>query len=263
MMIAPHLWKGLALTLNGNVVSLPYIRMTAQMMRSFGAEMQWKNGVINVMPQIYSPCTYTIEADWSAASYWYEILSFCKQGSEIELTGLFRNSLQGDSKVVELFERLGVLTKYTENGVRLTTDYETYRTDGELFEYDFINEPDLAQTVVVTCALKNIPFRFTGLQSLRIKETDRMSALQKEMKKLGYIIRDAFDSELEWDGERCEPEADPVIDTYEDHRMAMAFAPVSVVLGKININDPLVVSKSYPGFWSDLNSVGFVLNDHD
>ena len=130
---------------------------------------------------------------------------------------------------------------------------------GTEFKYDFVNEPDLAQTFVVSCALKNIPFRFTGLQSLRIKETDRMSALQKEMKKLGYIIHDYNDCELVWSGERCEPETNPSIDTYEDHRMAMSFAPAAIILGKININEPHVVSKSYPGFWDDLKSVGFTL----
>jgi 3-phosphoshikimate 1-carboxyvinyltransferase len=124
------------------------------------------------------------------------------------------------------------------------------------FKNDFTNEPDLAQTLAVTCCLLDIPFHFTGLQSLRIKETDRISALQTELKKLGYIIK-TNESEMEWSGERCEADTDPVISTYDDHRMAMAFAPASLVLGKIIINEPQVVSKSYPNYWEDLKKAGF------
>ena len=268
MMIAPAMSEGLTLNLTGNVISQPYIRMTSRMMHDFGVEVEWRQQTISIKPQNYVPCAYTVESDWSAASYWYEILSFCPQGSEIKLLGLFEDSLQGDAKGALLFRSLNVSTEFTDNGVRIINKGLDACADGVCagrdesgteFKYDFVNEPDLAQTFVVTCVLKNIPFRFTGLQSLRIKETDRMSALQKEMKKLGYVIHDYKDCELVWSGERCEPEANPSIDTYEDHRMAMSFAPAAVIFGKININDPHVVSKSYPGFWDDLKSVGFVL----
>ncbi len=256
MMVAPLLSEGLTLTLTGDIISKPYIRMTSQMMNDFGVKVDWNEETIGIKPQTYKPCEYTVESDWSAASYWYEILSLSEYNSEIELFGLFKNSFQGDSKVAQLFENLGVFTEFTDRGVKLINrGFENLKE----FKYDFINEPDLAQTFVVTCALKNIPFRFSGLQSLKIKETDRISALQKEMKKLGYIIHDYNDSEQVWSGERCEPEVNPVIDTYEDHRMAMSFAPAAIILGKININDPLVVSKSYPGFWEDLKSAGFTL----
>ena len=124
-------------------------------------------------------------------------------------------------------------------------------------EYDFINQPDLAQTFVVTCCMLGIPFCFSGLQSLKIKETDRMAALINEMKKLGYVISESDGSVLSWDGERCEGDANPAIDTYEDHRMAMAFAPAALKLKNIRINNPQVVSKSYPGFWKDLTKAGF------
>jgi 3-phosphoshikimate 1-carboxyvinyltransferase len=124
------------------------------------------------------------------------------------------------------------------------------------FVYDFTNEPDLAQTLAVTCCLLEIPFHFTGLQSLRIKETDRILALQTELRKLGYVIKTG-ESSIEWMGEHCESEPDPVIATYDDHRMAMAFAPVCLKTGKIRINNPEVVSKSYPGFWKDLEKAGF------
>ena len=268
MMIAPAMSEGLTLTLTGNVISQPYIRMTSQMMHNFGVKVEWEQQTINIKPQSYVPCAYIVESDWSAASYWYEILSFCPRNSEINLTGLFKDSLQGDSRVVQLSNCLNVSTEFTENGVRITnkgleacigSDCTENIIDNNEFIYDFVNEPDLAQTFVVACALKNTPFRFTGLQSLRIKETDRMSALQKEMKKLGYIIHDRNDCELVWSGERCDPEVDFSIDTYEDHRMAMSFAPAAIILGKININDPHVVSKSYPGFWDDLKSVGFTM----
>jgi len=152
-----------------------------------------------------------------------------------------------------LFDCLGVSTDYTEKGVRISKNAN--RT--AKLVYDFVNEPDMAQTFVVTCCLLNIPFRFTGLQSLKIKETDRISALQKELRKLGYIIADFDDSILEWNGEKCEPEENPAIDTYEDHRMAMAFAPASLVLREIIINEPQVVSKSYPNYWKDLRDAGF------
>ena len=124
-------------------------------------------------------------------------------------------------------------------------------------EYDFVDQPDLAQTLVVTCCALGVKFHFTGLASLKIKETDRIEALKKELRKVGFVIYDRNDAELIWDGERCEPEATPVIDTYEDHRMAMAFAPLAITLGEIRINNPQVVSKSYPKFWNELEEAGF------
>jgi 3-phosphoshikimate 1-carboxyvinyltransferase len=258
MMIAPAMSEGLTITLTGNVVSMPYIRMTSRMMRDFGIEVEWNEKTIRISPQLYVPCTYTVEADWSAASYWYEVVSLCNQTSGMELSGLFEESLQGDSKVSWLFEKLGVCTEFIPGGIKIVNNCPVHLSGDRYFEYDFVNEPDLAQTFVVTCALKNIPFRFSGLQSLRIKETDRISALQKEMRKLGYILYDDSDGLLEWHGERCEPEKEPSIDTYEDHRMAMAFAPAAIVTGKLSINEPSVVSKSYPGFWNDLKSAGFI-----
>jgi len=129
----------------------------------------------------------------------------------------------------------------------------------ERLEYNFVNQPDLAQTLVVTCVMMGMPFRFTGLQSLKIKETDRILALQNELKKLGYLIRESDDSILSWNGERTEAQEEPVIDTYEDHRMALSFAPVCLKRGRVTINNPEVVSKSYPNFWRDLTLMGFVV----
>ena len=192
------------------------------------------------------------------------------------MLGLFKNSLQGDAAGAKLFAQLGVGTTYTKRGVMLkhtgniceklvynfVLKHNGNRT--KKLNYNFVNEPDLAQTFVVTCVLLNIPFRFTGLQSLKIKETDRIEALKTELRKLGYLLTDSNNSILEWNGERCEPQAHPVITTYEDHRMAMAFAPAALVLPEgIEIADPQVVSKSYPHYWRDLRTAGFIIIDNE
>lgn len=173
----------------------------------------------------------------------------------VELLGLFPHSYQGDSRGAEIFSRLGVHTEYTDKGVRLTLA----GTPVDRLEEDMVDIPDLAQTFVVTCCLMNIPFRFTGLQSLKIKETDRITALITELRKLGYAVRSEQDSILLWEGERCPAESAPVIATYEDHRMAMAFAPACIALPQIRIDEPQVVSKSYPGYWEDLKQAGFTI----
>lgn len=255
LMIAPLMEKGLTLLLQGKVISKPYIHLTLQLMKQYGVESEWVGSTIKVAPQSYRPLPYTVESDWSAASYWYEMMALSQQ-AEIELKGLFKESLQGDAAGAKLFAQLGVATDYKAGGVVL-------RKNGNVCQkliYDFVNEPDLAQTFVTTCAFMNIPFRFTGLQSLKIKETDRIEALKCELRKLGYVLTDTNGSILEWNGERCEPEAHPVITTYEDHRMAMAFAPASLVSKEgIEIAHPEVVSKSYPHFWENLESAGFVV----
>lgn len=255
LMIAPLMEKGLTLHLQGKVISKPYIHLTLQLMKQYGVESEWVGSTIKVAPQSYRPLPYTVESDWSAASYWYEMMALSQQ-AEIELKGLFKESLQGDAAGAKLFAQLGVATDYKAGGVVL-------RKNGNVCQkliYDFVNEPDLVQTFVTTCAFMDIPFRFTGLQSLKIKETDRIEALKCELRKLGYVLTDTNGSILEWNGERCEPEAHPVITTYEDHRMAMAFAPASLVRKEgIEIAHPEVVSKSYPHFWENLESAGFVV----
>ncbi len=255
LMIAPLMERGLTLHLQGKVISKPYIHLTLQLMKQYGVESEWVGSTIKVAPQSYRSLPYTVESDWSAASYWYEMMALSQQ-AEIELKGLFKESLQGDAAGAKLFAQLGVATDYKAGGVVL-------RKNGNVCQkliYDFVNEPDLAQTFVTTCAFMDIPFRFTGLQSLKIKETDRIEALKCELRKLGYVLTDTNGSILEWNGERCEPEAHPVITTYEDHRMAMAFAPASLVRKEgIEIAHPEVVSKSYPHFWENLESAGFVV----
>lgn len=253
LMIGPVLKNGLRLHLTGEIISLPYINLTLQLMKEFGAKAAWTSGnSIEVAPQPYTPVSFMVESDWSAASYWYQIAALSEQ-AEIELMGLFRNSYQGDSRGAEVFSRLGITTEFTHEGVLLK---KSNRLVEQLNE-DFVDIPDLAQTFAVTCCLLGIPFRFTGLQSLKIKETDRIFALKTELRKLGYLLQDAQDSILIWDGERCQPEAQPVIQTYEDHRMAMAFAPAALRFPEIRIAEPQVVSKSYPAYWEHLQQAGF------
>jgi 3-phosphoshikimate 1-carboxyvinyltransferase len=253
LMVAPLMQKGLTLHLEGKVVSIPYIHLTVQLMRQFGVAVEWQGQTLKTLPQEYRSVPFTVESDWSAASYWYAIMALSPQ-AEIRLQGLFKDSLQGDAALTGLFEPLGVRTVFTGQGVEL----KSVGSRCNRLVYDFVNEPDLAQTLVVCCALLNISFRFTGLQSLKIKETDRMEALKTELRKLGYVLTDSDNSVLEWNGERCEPEQHPVIATYEDHRMAMAFAPAALVRQEgIEIAHPGVVSKSYPNFWEDLKAAGF------
>lgn len=268
LMIGAVLPKGLHLHLTGEIISRPYINLTLQLMRDFGARAEWvSDNSITVYPGGYRDVSFTVESDWSAASYWYQMLALSgsnkdkeednaqKLPPEVELFGLFAHSYQGDSRGAEIFSRLGVRTEYTGNGVRLTKTDVTV----ERLTEDMVDIPDLAQTFVVTCCLMNIPFRFTGLQTLKIKETDRITALITELKKLGYVVRSEEDSILLWDGERCTAEDSPVISTYEDHRMAMAFAPASLVLPEVRIDEPQVVSKSYPAYWEDLAKAGFLM----
>lgn len=257
LMIAPVLTNGLTIRLTGDIISRPYINLTLQLMNDFGVRAEWTDDHrLKVEPQAYHSTPFYVESDWSAASYWYQIVALSKE-AEVTLPGLFKDSYQGDSQVAEIFRSLGVETIYKDKTVILKKNGKSV----ERLDYDFINQPDLAQTFVVTCALLNIPFRFSGLQSLKIKETDRMAALITEMRKLGYILHETDGSVLSWEGERCTTEEHPAIDTYEDHRMAMAFAPTCLALPEILINNPQVVSKSYPRYWEDLRQAGFIIKE--
>ena len=260
ILIGPALTKGLELKLTDEIVSRPYIDLTLWTMREFGADAEWTDvDTITIKPKPYGNFKYFVENDWSASSYWYEIMALSSdRESKISLEGLMDGSKQGDSVVRYIFSLLGVKTIFEtkQEGVPTTVTLKRNICKLPRLDYDFINSPDLAQTFVVCCALMGIKFHFTGLASLKIKETDRIEALKQELLKLGYVIKDKNDSELIWDGETCEPTFEP-IDTYEDHRMAMAFAPVAMKFPEIRINDPEVVTKSYPHFWDDLKSAGF------
>lgn len=266
LMIGPVLRDGLRLHLTGDIISRPYIDMTLWIMGEFGAEAEWTDiSTITVAPKPYAARGYNIENDWSAASYWYEMVALGGRDSEVTLTGLMDGSKQGDSSVRYIFSLLGVKTTFgtTEEGVPTTVRLSRNGHCVPRLEYDFINSPDLAQTFVVCCAALGVPFRFTGLQTLRIKETDRIEALKREMGKLGYVLRDVEGRELVWSGERCEPLPDAAVDTYDDHRMALAFAPLAMKWGRVRINNPHVVTKSYPHFWNDLKSSGFAIDIHE
>ena len=256
MMIAPVTKFGLTLHLEHEVISRPYIHLTQKMMEDYGVKIKWEGKTIKINSQPYTAIPYEVEADWSAASYWYSMVALMPK-AEIKLAGLKKESLQGDANIINLFADLGVFTNFVEDGIVLT---KKNIVRGKFF-HNFINEPDLAQTFAVACCLLNIPFFFSGLQTLKIKETDRIVALINELNKLGYVLRETENGILEWDGERCLTDETIVIDTYDDHRMAMAFAPASIVFKNMYINHPEVVAKSYPSFWDDLQQSGFKLNE--
>ena len=261
LMIGPVLKKGLEVKLTGDIISRPYIDLTLWMMREFGANAEWTaNDTITVKPKPYVNGDYVIENDWSGASYWYEILALSSdREAQVILNGLTDGSKQGDSVVRYIFSLLGVKTVF-QSKTSGKPQNVTLKCNGRCvpkLEYDFVNSPDLAQTVIVTCAALGIPFNFKGLATLKIKETDRIEAMKREMRKLGYVLHDRNDSELFWDGERCEPSMEEGIDTYNDHRMALSFAPFAMKSGSLIINNPQVVTKSYPHFWKSLQEAGF------
>ena len=256
LMVGPLMENGLVMHIEKEIVSKPYIQLTIGLMAKCGVKTKWEENVISVKPQMYKATDIVVESDWSSASYWYEIASLIP-GSEITLKGLVKESLQGDSNVINLFSDLGVTTEFIADGVIIKSSKKKTKK----FFHNFVNEPDLAQTFAATCCFKNIPFLFSGIQSLKIKETDRVQAMINEFKKLGYVLRETEIGMLEWDGERCDPVSEPSIDTYEDHRMAMSFAPGAIVLKSIKINEPQVVSKSYPLFWNDLKQAGFKIEE--
>ncbi len=254
MMIAPMLEGGLNIQLQGRIVSASYIEMTLSLMNSCGAGARFDGRTISVPQHAYCVEDFRVESDWSGASYWYQVAALLP-GSEITLPNLNQNSLQGDAALIQIFESLGVLTTFNEQGLILLSQKQDLPRQ---YTYDFTTCPDLVQTLAVSLCALDVPFRFTGTSTLRVKETDRISALQTELKRVGFVLNaEPGGAWLEWDGERCDPESDPVIQTYHDHRMAMAFAPLAISLGKISIEDPGVVSKSYPGYWKDLEKAGF------
>ena len=318
LMIAPTMRHGLQLELVGKVASAPYIRMTMQVMKAFGVEAKWENNLISIESgqryarTLSSHCggtektaqtaSYTIECDWTAASYWYEIVALHPdQTARVLLRGLREASEQGDSVCARWFEALGVMTTFTAEGailekstkspqVTLECDNSTSE-DNELssqtddnfcesneclsqatchssqavhhsckdappFLLDFTAAPDLAQTFVVTCALLSRPFHFKGLESLRIKETNRIAALIAELQKLGKHIEAIGEGELRYTAQDDSPHAQAItIATYDDHRMALAFAPAALLFPQLSIEHPEVVAKSYPHYWRDLSEL--------
>lgn len=250
MMLAPTLPDGLSIQLQGKVGSWPYIEMTAALMAEFGAQFFLKNERIVILPSKYHPSSLRIEADWSAISYWLAMVALAKE-AEIVLGGVSAHSIQGDQVVIQIMEKLGVKTSFDGNDLILT---KTNHTAKELI-WDFTDCPDLAQTVLPVCAMKGVRGIFTGLESLYIKETDRVAALQNELAKVGAKLEKKTKGNFELIAGGL-PKEKIKINTYHDHRMAMGFAPWATLMN-LEIEDPEVVNKSYPEFWDDLKDVGF------
>ena len=221
------------------------------MMSRWGVECTFEGNIIRVPHCQYSPIEFDIEADWSAASYWYEISAL--SAGCIALKGLDEKSLQGDSCLMKYFEKLGVDSQFEDEELTLMPSPEQLSH----IELDLSEQPDIAQTIAVTCCMLRIPFRLTGLATLKIKETDRLEALKTELAKLSFDLRIEQDSVLIWEGDQHPVFEQPRIDTYKDHRMAMAFAPAALYIPGLIINDIEVVSKSYPEFWDHLTEAGF------
>ena len=257
LMVAPLMKQGLELTLEGEMTSRPYIMMTLSMMRHWGVECDFEGNVIKVPRAAYKAVAFDVEADWSAASYWYEISAL--SAGCIALKGLYEKSTQGDSSLMKYFEELGVDSQFEDGELSLMPSPE----QRSHIELDLSEQPDIAQTIAVTCCMLRIPFRLSGLATLKIKETDRLEALKNELAKLSFDLRVEQDSVLIWDGDQHPVFEMPCIDTYEDHRMAMAFAPAALYLPGLVINNVEVVAKSYPQYWEHLTEAGFTLVDAD
>jgi 3-phosphoshikimate 1-carboxyvinyltransferase len=238
------------------MVSSSYIRLTKDIMLELGIPVIFSGTTIQIPYHEIRGRDILVEADWSAASYWYSMAAIAER-VELTIEGLFKESYQGDAVLPELFTGLGVQTEYIPEGIRLKKTEKAIRE----LSFDFLESPDLVQTMTVLCGLQDIPFRFIGTQTLKIKETDRVLALRQEMERLGIQLEiDENGNWIQWDGSsRVGKEKSPCIRTYHDHRMAMAFAPAAMKMPGLIIEDPGVVHKSYPRFWDDLKSVGFIL----
>lgn len=262
LMIAPTLPNGLTITLEGEIVSRPYLEMTLRMMQFFGAKHEWQGNAIHVPPQVYQAKKFLVEADWSAASYWYVMAAFADT-CDLRLHGLFPESLQGDAVLPEMMAQFGVWSEFGDGFIHLR---KTQTPPKPLFEQNFLPCPDLAQSLAVACAGLGVQGLFTGLETLRIKETDRISALQIELAKVNCFLSrlpgrfSRSDADFFMLEGKADVSSTPTFATYEDHRMAMAFAPLAM-FGKIKIEEPGVVEKSYPDFWEHLRQVGFQVDE--
>lgn len=252
LLVAPSLPQGLELTIEGELTSRPYVQMTLAMLAEAGISHTWNEPVISIPPQEFQTSAITVEPDWSAASYWYAIAALSDK-SEISLPFLKQNSLQGDSRISNIMTSFGITTAFTDEGLVLVKSAS--EINGDFF--DLKDCPDLAQTVIVVSAALGHNATFTGLETLKIKETDRVAALQNELAKIGVkLIEENELYHLDCSGLHFPDKV--TIKTYEDHRMAMAFAPLALKINQLEIEEPEVVGKSYPSFWEDLEKAGFV-----
>ena len=251
LLIAAELPLGLELHIEGDLTSKPYVEMTLAMLQQAGIQHQWNDNVISIAHQEFAPTVLPVEPDWSAASYWYAIAALADE-ADLFLPGLTQYSLQGDSVITEIMANFGITSQFKNGGVHLQKEVKPILRK----IFDLKECPDLAQTVIVVCAALGHEATFTGLETLKIKETDRVLALQNELAKIGVkLIEKGQVYKLDC-SEKHIPEK-VFINTYEDHRMAMAFAPLAFLIPEMEIEDAKVVEKSYPAFWSDLEKVGF------
>ena len=262
ILIGPKIPGGLTLHLSGPAVSFPYVEITIGLLKDFGIHVVHERSRIFIHEGNYIPSDFIVESDWSAAAFWYEAAAMADH-VDLELVGLFRKSLQGDSEISNIFRSFNVVTEYTPTGIHLTKSSQPLR-EGQ-FKFNFSDHPDIAPPVITCCAMLGMNGRFTGLKSLQIKETDRLLALKTEFEKIG-ITAETYSTgnlipamEIKASPVECRPGL--LINTYGDHRMAMTFAPLAILNGNICIENPDVVTKSYPGFWNDLLSVGFEINE--
>jgi len=255
LLIAPVLPNGMELILEGKIISRPYIQMTLNLMEEFGILALWHNDMIKVPPQAYQARSFVVEADWSAASYYYSLAAIASEAN-IQLNGLQKKSVQGDAVLVDIMKEFGVETTFNAQGVLL----EKVPCEIKEFKYDCSDCPDLAQTLAVMCAALNVNALLTGLETLTIKETDRIKAIKVELEKLGCVVDTTEDSLWIKKGLTNKKQAIKV-STYKDHRMAMAFAPLALILDEVTMEDKTVVCKSYPKFWEDFKTLG--LGDYE
>jgi 3-phosphoshikimate 1-carboxyvinyltransferase len=250
MMVGPILPDGLTINLEGKIGSRPYIEMTVALMRQFGVAVEWIGQSLHIRPSSFKKTSYVVEPDWSAASYWFSFVALAEK-AEIVLPNVSEVALQGDRTIVEIMDKLGVRSEFRNGDLRLTK-----KESASYIEWNFTDCPDLAQTVLPVCAAKGIAGSFTGLESLRIKETDRIFALQKELAKLNAEVVEENTHAWKILPGNIQGLTSVAIHTYHDHRMAMGLAPLATIMD-LQIEEPSVVDKSYPDFWNDMKSVGF------
>jgi 3-phosphoshikimate 1-carboxyvinyltransferase len=264
IMIGPKIPGGITLHLSGPAVSFPYVKMTIGLLKTFGVHVTQDRSRIFIPEGDYVPRSFTVEADWSAAAFWYEAAAMA-DSVDLELEGLTKESLQGDSVICDIFRTFNIVTDFTDKGVHLSKSAAPAGRDQ--FKFNFSDHPDIAPSVITTCAMLGMNGLFTGLKSLQIKETDRLMALKTEYEKMGITAETYTTGNLipaiEIKPGPADLPAGMQFSTYGDHRMAMTFAPLAILNGEIRIEDPQVVTKSYPGFWKDLVALGYEITEQD
>ncbi len=257
LLIAPKLNKGIELHLQKSVASQPYIKMTLEVMRNYGITSSYEQNIIRIPPQKYVAKNSIVESDWSAAAFWYEIVALSSE-ADVELLGLQYDTSQGDAHVAEIFEKLGVETTYQANSILLKKSKPTV----DFIEIDFLHIPDMFPSIIATCAALQIKFRFTGIENLSIKESNRVEAMISELGKCGYQFHYEKPHALLFHGE-CQPQPNASIqfDSHKDHRIVMALAPLCLYDLDVTISDAECVKKSYPNFFADLAQAGFFISD--